>query len=210
MPKIVAALVLWLALAWPAAAQENERPGAFDYYVLALSWSPQFCASHGGEAQCAQSFGFVVHGLWPENNDGSWPDSCRPAATVPARTADRVRPFMPSQRLIDHEWARHGTCSGLAMDDYFDALGQAFRKVQIPQPLRAPRQRLALSVERLKQLFAEANPGLAANMLAADCAGGPMLAELRVCLDKSLAFRPCGGGLDDSCKGRELRITPIN
>ena len=49
----------------------------FDYYVLALSWAPGFCADPANAAanpkECAPArhTGFVVHGLWPEANAGS-------------------------------------------------------------------------------------------------------------------------------------------
>ena len=66
----LAALVL--AAAAPASAQDprQNEPGQFDFYVLALSWSPSFCeaaAERGGSrnasAQCgARPYSFVVHG----------------------------------------------------------------------------------------------------------------------------------------------------
>src|SRR5580692_7150493 len=47
------------------------QPGAFDYYVLALSWSPEFCHSHPTKPECVWGkFGFVVHGLWPQYANG--------------------------------------------------------------------------------------------------------------------------------------------
>ena len=63
-------IVFLFALALPASAKEN-RPGIFDYYVLALSWSPTYCATTGdarGDEQCAprRNYAFVVHGLWPQ------------------------------------------------------------------------------------------------------------------------------------------------
>jgi ribonuclease T2 len=52
--------------------------GKFDYYVLALSWSPTYCASRAGRRdrqQCGtgRGYAFVVHGLWPQYEKG-WPD----------------------------------------------------------------------------------------------------------------------------------------
>ncbi|MEM6479298.1 MAG: ribonuclease T, partial [Pseudomonadota bacterium] len=38
-----ALLLLLVLLAAPLKA-DGEKPGAFDYYVLALSWSPNWCA----------------------------------------------------------------------------------------------------------------------------------------------------------------------
>ena len=46
-PFLAAACLLLLALV-SAPAARADRPGAFDYYVLSLSWSPSYCAAEGG------------------------------------------------------------------------------------------------------------------------------------------------------------------
>ena len=51
----------------------EQRAGDFDYYVLALSWSPTHCIEVGDERrdpQCdrgrnGRPYAFVLHGLWP-------------------------------------------------------------------------------------------------------------------------------------------------
>ncbi|MBO0734811.1 MAG: hypothetical protein J2P49_10975, partial [Methylocapsa sp.] len=68
---------------------DNGTPGNFDFYVLALSWSPGFCetpAAAKTQGQCAAgaNLGFVVHGLWPQYDHG-FPLECTPAARVPSR-----------------------------------------------------------------------------------------------------------------------------
>jgi len=59
---------LFISLAAPLRAQDVA--GEFDYYVMSLSWSPNWCALEGdarGSPQCDDSadFGWVLHGLWP-------------------------------------------------------------------------------------------------------------------------------------------------
>src|SRR5262245_6737859 len=60
--------------------REHEA-GVFDYYLLALSWSPTFCADVGDrrrDPQCSprgRPFAFVLHGLWPQYERG-WPQDC--------------------------------------------------------------------------------------------------------------------------------------
>src|SRR5579863_684222 len=57
----------------PPQDQRQNTPGQFDFYVLALSWSPSYCeAAHERapdrtpDQQCSgRPFSFVVHGLWP-------------------------------------------------------------------------------------------------------------------------------------------------
>ncbi|NUR13135.1 MAG: ribonuclease T, partial [Bradyrhizobium sp.] len=61
-----------------AKAQDKRQnaPGEFDFYVLSLSWSPSFCeeaAERGGRSQIQCSgrpYAFVVHGLWPQDENG--------------------------------------------------------------------------------------------------------------------------------------------
>lgn len=54
------------------ASAEGENLGQLDYYVMALSWSPNWCALEGdrkGSDQCdtRHDHGFILHGLWPQN-----------------------------------------------------------------------------------------------------------------------------------------------
>ena len=90
-------------------ANARGKPGKFDYYALALSWSPTFCASPAGrkaKQQCdrARQYAFVVHGLWPQYHKG-WPENCRQKAPYLKNQLIRsLYDIMPSKRLIIHEW----------------------------------------------------------------------------------------------------------
>ena len=109
-----------VALAQDAQPQDRHQnaPGQFDFYVLALSWSPSYCeAAHerapdrAPDQQCAgRPFSFVVHGLWPQYERG-FPSFCQvPAPRLTRRIVGSMLDLMPSPRLIFHEWDRHGTC----------------------------------------------------------------------------------------------------
>src|SRR5215472_4323936 len=56
----------------------SDTAGAdFDYFLLTLSWAPDFCASNPKErssAECdpKQHMGLVVHGLWPQYSAGTF------------------------------------------------------------------------------------------------------------------------------------------
>src|SRR5674536_390278 len=102
-------------------AQDHRQnaPGQFDFYVLALSWSPSYCeAAHeraperAPDQQCAgRPFSFVVHGLWLQYEQG-FPSFCQvPAPRLDRNIVGSVLDLMPSPRLIFHEWDRHGTLS---------------------------------------------------------------------------------------------------
>lgn len=202
---LVAALLLAAAPAW---AQKAGKPGEFDYLVLSLSWSPSWCASEAGEKdkdQCGPNkrFGFIVHGLWPQHAKG-YPAQCvAEPQPVPREVADRIFPVMPSRKLIEHEWAKHGTCFGGSPAEYFDRTKAAFGKVRIPDRLKAPEKPVTLTVAEVERLFAEANPGLKPEAVAVTCRGR-RAAEVRVCMGKDLSFRTCGSDVTDRCRGDAL------
>ena len=100
-------------------SQQRNQPGKFDFYVLALSWSPSFCKEteeRGREnEQCrGRPYSFVVHGLWPQYESG-FPRDCQvPAPRLNRNIMTSMLDLMPAPRLVYHEWDQHGTCSGLA------------------------------------------------------------------------------------------------
>ncbi len=198
------AVLLALSLAGAAMARERAAPGRFDYYLLSLSWSPAHCATEGERAeptQCApgRRFGFVVHGLWPQYERG-WPQYCARTGRLAAETIERMLPIMPSRDLIAHQWRKHGTCQGGDAEAYFATIRQAFARVRIPAPLTAPPAPVATTVAELERLFARANPGLDGDMIAVRCTGR-RLAEVQICLDKDLDYRPCAPDVRDRCRG---------
>src|SRR3546814_2672867 len=95
-----------------------------------MSWSPQHCArvrnpkAARDRFQCAGEsgrFGWVLHGLWPEADGPAYPQWCRPAKIVPAPVLRRHMCMTPSAQLLQHEWAKHGTCMSPHPAAYFRA-----------------------------------------------------------------------------------------
>lgn len=200
-----------------ASAQPRENRGApmgdFDFYVLSLSWSATWCKLTGerrNARQCdsGRNPGFVVHGLWPQYERG-YPAFCGPDGRNPSRAAmDRAERVLPDQGLARHQWRKHGSCSGLSPDAYFEATGAARAKVRIPEALAAPRAPLSYSPIEIERAFAEINPGLRPDMMAVTCDRG-MLEEIRICLTKDLrGFRPCPEVDRDSCRTRDVTVPP--
>jgi ribonuclease T2 len=185
----------------PAA---NAQPGDFDFYLLNLSWSPEFCHSHPGNAQCAARPGFVVHGLWPQNSDGTYPENC-PGMSRPPNPAAYLD-IMPTVDLILHEWQAHGTCSGLNPDGYFFAIRTAFRSLAIPSSFAAT-QTLPDSIPPAKLLaqFSRANPSFPPQSFALSC-GNNYLTAVEVCMDKHLNPEACQN--IRSCRANVIRIAP--
>lgn len=205
--------LLLLATGVPARAQLQGTPGQFDYYVLALSWSPSYCAGAGDRAdpqQCRRGgrpLGFVVHGLWPQYEEG-WPQDCqKPAPRIPEPTVRAMQGIMPSRGLVIYQWRKHGTCSGLEPDAYFDAVRRAFSKVNIPGQYRRPDRPVSTSAPEVENAFRVANPSLASDMIAVQCEDG-RVSEVRICLDAQLAFTRCAAVDRRSCRGGRLTLPP--
>src|SRR5690606_12146512 len=95
------------AAAAPARAQD------FDYYLLSLTWTPSFCAAAGSERdreQCdpGRGLGFAVHGLWPQYEDGGWPEFCHASVRDPSRRETAaLADIMGSGGLAWYQWRKH-------------------------------------------------------------------------------------------------------
>jgi len=184
-------------------AVADAAPGVFDFYLLTLSWSPEYCVTHSGAAECAAHPAFVLHGLWPQNNDGTYPEDCSnaPGPANPGQYSD----LYPDAGLLAHEWATHGTCSGLAADAYFQLERQAVHSIAVPKQLAALQNQIQLTPAQIVADFTQANPGVAAGDIAVSC-GNNRLTAVEVCLTKDLKAESCSGV--KTCRANVVKITP--
>ena len=198
------AIALLAGLAATPAAAEGERAGDFDYYVLSLSWSPNWCALEGdakGDDQCdaRHDFSFTLHGLWPQYESG-WPSWCRTVERDPTRAETAaMADIMGGAGLAWYEWQKHGRCTGLAAQHYFAASRQAYESIFIPEVLRKLDRDVRLPALVVEEAFLEANPGLERNMITITCDQG-MIQEARICLTRDLAPRPCAADTLRDCR----------
>lgn len=214
---MAAALCLLLLAGGEARSRRKANagggePGVFDFYLLSLSWSPEYCAGSAGgrdSGQCGEGrrFGFVVHGLWPQFERG-WPEDCGGSQQVSQRILDHMLPLMPSPRLIEHEWSKHGTCSGLSQQDYFATLERAYGSVNIPREYQSPGRQVYAKPADLLRNFAAANRALPPEAFRVLC-GGRYLSEVRVCLTRDLKGRACSAGVRDTCRADEIILRPV-
>lgn len=209
---VLIGLLLLALLAAAAGYSKHHRdrkevqgtPGVFDYYLLTLSWSPEFCYSHADKPECQSGeHGFVVHGLWPQYTNG-YPENCStaPGLSNPAEMAD----IMPDVGLVNHEWSTHGTCSGLDAESYFKLLRRAFTSVKVPQRFAAPRESFSISPQEVKNEFVQANPNLRADELTVSC-GNNYLTAVSLCLTKDLKPTACQNLRD--CRANVIRVPRI-
>ncbi|MGE7369918.1 ribonuclease T2 family protein [Neorhizobium sp. NPDC001467] len=191
--------------------QARGQAGVFDFYVLSLSWSPTFCAAQksGRNAQqCGSTtdFGFIVHGLWPQYERG-YPEFCKvdEPGRVPNALGEPLFDIMPSMGLIGHQWRKHGACSGLSQRDYLAAIRTAYQRVKLPVALTDAAQARTLSARAVEEAFVESNPGMDAKGIAVTCERDK-LEEVRICMTKDFAFRPCAEVDRRSCSLTSLTL----
>ena len=163
-------------------------------YTLALSWSPAYCRtrqdSRRDRAQCSGEsgrFGLVVHGLWPQSANGSWPQWC---ATRNRITPAQVRGAMcmsPSARLIARQWAKHGSCMVRKPETYLRVTEILWDSLRIPDYDRISRED-GLTAGRIREAFASANPGWEPEHIGVRLNARGWLEEIRLCYGRR--FRP--------------------
>lgn len=189
-----------LSLAAPTApALAGDVAGEFDYWVLSLSWSPQFCKANPGADQCGQPRGFIVHGLWPQHERG-YPDYCGNPERVPNELVERMLPLVPDKKLVNQQWRKHGSCSGLPVGEYFLQVERAWRGVVMPSDLGVNTEGFEATTREVEERFIDANPGFDHDSMALLCKGR-WLSEVRFCLGKDFKPRACGEDVDDRCEG---------
>ncbi|MEM7498269.1 MAG: ribonuclease T2 [Pseudomonadota bacterium] len=186
----------------PAAAAEPA--GKFDYYVMALSWQPSWCASEGdarGAPTCRDGTGtgFILHGLWPQRIEG-WPEYCRAAGRDATREeTGAMADIMGSGGLAWHQWKKHGRCSGLSPRDYFEKARTAFEKVKRPSLLREIGRPVRIDASVVEAAFLDVNAALTPASTVVTCRGR-WIREVRICLTREhLMPRPCTGSVARAC-----------
>ena len=210
--------------------------GQFDLYVLAQSWSAEFCypSSHHHYPGCQQPtdwqrVNLTLHGLWPQyvnDTDGhAWPQCCN--STYGSELNDSVvtgelaqlQLYWPNEQAPDgtpvsstlwaHEWAKHGTCSDVAQLEYVQ---QGLALMQLLPTPDALTQHIGSHVTTAK-LEAAYNGGQACSddscMVGLQCDNG-YLTEVHTCWDKQLQQVVCPSlVMSDSgrCTGSEVKIS---
>jgi ribonuclease T2 len=220
MPRLALTLGLSLALAATGApavsAAETAPPVAtevFDYYVMTLSWAPGFCDLGGQETsspECAAGSGdgFVVHGLWPNNEYRPNPESCLGHEVTPADLAFEHGVY-PNDRLAAYEYRKHGTCTGLSAHDYFATVREVKARLNIPPMFKAPQQPLHMAPEGVENAFMAANANLRPDNMAVTCAYGE-LTDVRFCIAKDLSsYAVCHKVARHTCQRGSITVAPV-
>ncbi len=195
--------------------QRGALPGKFDFYVLALSWSPTYCANGGDKRSADQCHlgamnDFVVHGLWPQFDSG-YPTECvSDEKELPKTTLEAATRVFPDIRLADHEWKRHGTCTARAPADYLEDVGSARQHVVVPVSFKQPKSEFSVAPTDIEKAFIAANPGLEPTMISIGCPKAE-LQDVRICFTKDLkGFRACPELEGGSCRAPSVKVLPVH
>ncbi len=206
-------LALAVLLFAGSARADGERAGDFDYYVLSLSWSSAWCALEGDardDPQCDDGRGltFVLHGLWPQFDQG-WPQYCRTVERDPPRaTTAAMADIMGGSGVAFYQWKKHGRCSGLSADAFFATARRAFASVTVPPLFFRVRRDLEVPPEVIESAFLESNPGLSRDMVTVTCRAG-LIQEVRICMDKDLSPRRCGDDVTRDCRQQDAVLEAL-
>lgn len=209
--RFLLCLVATVGFGGPLRAEGTA--GTFDYYVLSLSWSPNWCALEGdrrNSPQCAETrdFAWVMHGLWPQYDRG-WPDYCRTAFAPPTRRqTEDMADIMGTSGLAWYQWNKHGVCSGLPPADFYALARAAYQKVAIPSSFRRLTQQVSLPASLIEEAFTDKNAGLDPNEITVTCQSG-YIQEVRICLTRDLEFRTCGDDTIRDCTLTDALFDPV-
>lgn len=165
-------------------------------YTLAVSWSPEFCRGDRSSMQCSGRngrFGFVLHGLWPEASKGPSPQWC---SITPRPSPELIRRNLcmtPVPWLLEHEWAKHGSCMAKRPETYFRVSAILWQSLRWPDADRLSRQD-GLTVGELRRAFVLANPDWKPEQIGVVLSRTGWLRELRLCYSRRFLPKACPRG----------------
>ena len=193
-----------------ASASQPQRLRPIGGYTLALTWAPQYCLKNArarsAKFQCQSDnrFGFTLHGLWPDGIGKEWPQYCTTTAVLPPAIVKQNLCATPSVQLLQHEWAKHGTCMGTTPAAYFERSTGLYGKLRYPD--MAALSRKPLNAGQLAAAFADVNPGIPANAVRVTANAKGWLNEVWLCLDKSFAYTRCTAGPGGLAANASIKI----
>ncbi len=177
-------------------------------YTLAASWSPEYCHDDKRGMQCSGTngrFGFVLHGLWPESNSGPPPQWC---SVTPRPSPELIRRNLcmtPVPRLIEHEWAKHGSCMAKTPEAYLKASAALWNSLRWPDTDSLSRKD-GLTVGDFRDAFLAANPDWRRDQVGVVISRGGWLKELRLCYNRRFMPTACDRRSFDPADSAELKI----
>eukprot|EP01133_Synstelium_polycarpum_P016154 gene16154-19222_t len=198
---------------------EGGEPGDFDFYLFVQQWIYSYCGTQTCIASKERE-AFTIHGLWPENNGGSYPSFCK----GPAFNANEINDLLtdmnydwpsltgPNDDFWTHEWSKHGTCSltGPITDehDYFSSALKLYSSFNITDSLVThgifPSNSGSVSVPAINSSLKASFGGVP----LLQCSGGE-LSTVAICITKeTLEVMDCPALSGWNCNGASTTKWP--
>ncbi|GIL65539.1 hypothetical protein Vafri_19284, partial [Volvox africanus] len=196
----------------------------FDYFLLVRQWPGSYCTKHECPFLQDRWFHFTIHGLWPNYNDGTWPQFCNPDSVF---NEDELTDllvemrnewpctFMDSNNAFwEHEWTKHGTCATDVLPteySYFDTVLMLHMQYNLQDALKAagivPSKDVVYRTKDLEDAIAK----MYGVRPIIQCDEDGQLSEIWMCLDRGLQHFDCDvsslGDTNNTCD--TVTITPL-
>jgi len=194
----------------PSRPDGPVRRVAVASYTLAASWSPEYCRNRRGDnsMQCGGSngrFGFILHGLWPEARKGAPPQWCRSGPAPTPQVLRRHLCMTPSARLLEHEWAKHGSCMVKKPETYFRVSQILWNSIRWPDA-RALSRENGLTAGQFRRAFMRLNPAWKGEMIGMTLSRNGWLREVRLCYGRDFMPAPCAWNARGAGDASALKI----
>lgn len=198
-----------------ATSEQPVRRVPTASYTLSLIWTPEHCYASqrhprdGSDPECTGpgAHGFTLHGLWPDGADAKlWPEFCRPVALLTDAQITVGSRATPSPQLLQHEWAKHGSCMAADPVSYFTLEDRLFDGIHAPDMAMLSHRRGLLASD-FQSAFAAANPGMTADMLRLNVNKNGWLEEVWICLDLDKRPHDCPAGQGGAQPGDRIKVS---
>jgi ribonuclease T2 len=157
---------------------------------------PVYCRTDKNSMQCSGAngrFGFVLHGLWPEARAGAPPQWCSVTPRPSPEVIRRNLCMTPAPWLLEHEWAKHGSCMAKTPEAYLRRASALWQPLRWPDADRLSRQE-KLTVGDLRRAFVLANRGWKPEQVGVALSRTGWLLEFRLCYDRRFQPQDCPRG----------------
>jgi ribonuclease T2 len=223
--RMLMPLLALMFVTGPLSAQALQRPHAelpsadqparrvpTTGYTLSLIWTPEHCFSQrrrgGNDLECsgAQRSGFILHGLWPDGHGPNrWPQYCHPVAILSEAELRAGIGATPSPQLLQHEWAKHGSCMTGSPTAYFAEEDRIYSGIRTPDMATLAHRR-GLTVGQFQAAFAAANSGMRADMMRLNLNKRGWLEEVWLCLGLDKRPRACPASAGGAQPGDPVKV----
>ncbi|MBW8639835.1 hypothetical protein K1W69_21755 [Hoeflea sp. WL0058] len=155
-----------------ATMRRSEEAALSKSSVFTLNWAPAFCKTDPENEGCSSGrlarLGdqLIIHGLWPqpyENDYCEVPEKEKlaaehghldqlPPVDIAQPMFDRLLPHYSRKENLAYEWLKHGSCSGVGQDEYFEDIEDLFGQVSgVLEPLFRDAAGGMLKVETIQE-----------------------------------------------------------